>query len=195
VHNKYHNQTLRIISGKWGSRRIYFADDARIRPSSDAVRETLFNWLADDIKNKHCLDLFAGSGSLGIEVLSRGGNSVTFVDISRKILASIADNLNILDTAGEHTCKFIKQDVLKFIRNSTDKFDLAFIDAPFHTAYLQQAADSLVEYEILAAGALVYVEHERQSEFVSPASWQLYKHQRKGGLVYELYKNTSPNIA
>ena len=122
-----HNQ-LRIIAGKWRGRRIEFPAAAQLRPTPNRVRETLFNWLRDRIEGSACLDLFAGSGALGIEALSRGAESCLFVEQDRKL----AENLRVqLEFLGDSS-RVVQTSAFKFLDTADDElFDIVFADPPF----------------------------------------------------------------
>ena len=119
--------SFRIIGGQWRGRRFDFVDDGSVRPSADRVRETLFNWAAPVIREAHCLDLFAGSGALGLEALSRGAASVVFVDKQPAVTRGIAGHLNTLGAEAE----LHNDDALHYLDNTQDRFDLVFVDPPF----------------------------------------------------------------
>ena len=189
---KYKNKSLRITGGAWRSCKIRFADNPNIKPTTDFVRETLGSWLAPLIHEKMCcLDLFAGSGVLGIELLSRGAKAASFVDISARNLANIQANLAALDKNATKKCSFIKQDARRYIPQIDKHFDVIFLDPPFNTNYLNQAAHLINQHLVSATESLVYVEYSRYQEFVPPETWQLYKNKARGGVIYQLWLPSS----
>ncbi len=149
--------SLRIISGKWGSRRFKFPDIAQIRPTPDSVRETIFNWLQAYIADSICLDLFAGSGALGIEALSRGAGEVSFVDKNTKAISALKDNLIRLDAKGYQT---FNMDALKFIKQSKTVFDIIFLDPPFASDLLENTLDLITQSAIIKPDTFLCIETE-----------------------------------
>ncbi|MGD2006677.1 MAG: 16S rRNA (guanine(966)-N(2))-methyltransferase RsmD [Cellvibrionales bacterium] len=147
---------LRIIGGTWRGRKLAFPDLPGLRPTPDRVRETVFNWLAPAVQDARCIDLFAGSGALGLEALSRGAAYCDFVDISRPATEAIGDHLAALGASGRasvHCCD---------AQSATlEAADLVFLDPPFDGQLLNTTLSWLSESSLLAKGALVYVEHRR----------------------------------
>src|SRR6267142_6647216 len=119
---------VRIIGGQWRSRIVKFPPAAQLRPTPDRVRETLFNWLGQRVDGLSCLDLFAGSGALGFEALSRGASRVVMVDSDRAIAAALRDSARELGAAG---AEVVQRDALEFLGAGGEKFDLAFVDPPY----------------------------------------------------------------
>jgi len=147
---------LRIIGGIWRGRKLAFPELPGLRPTPDRVRETVFNWLAPTVQGARCIDLFAGSGALGLEALSRGAAYCDFVDISGQATKAISDHLAALgasDRASVHCCD---------AQSATlEAADLVFLDPPFDGELLNTTLSWLIESRLLAKGALVYVEHRR----------------------------------
>lgn len=177
--------TLRIVAGQWRGRLIRFADGDDLRPTPDRVRETLFNWLGQDLTGRTCLDLFAGSGALGIEALSRNAARVTFVERSRTAARAIRDALTVLDGAhGEVLCC----DALEFLRSSIaderrqGRYDVVFLDPPFATDLLAKSLPRLGP--LLAPDAVVYVE----AAALEPLGeqWTIRKEGRAGAVRFAL---------
>ena len=111
---------LRIVAGKWRSRLLPVADEPGLRPTSERIRETLFNWLASTIEGSRCLDLFAGSGALGLEALSRGAGEVVFVENSARAAAALKEAVNMLEASGARICK---ADAIKYLKSEPEPFD------------------------------------------------------------------------
>ncbi|MBL4674325.1 MAG: 16S rRNA (guanine(966)-N(2))-methyltransferase RsmD [Arenicella sp.] len=180
--------SIRIIAGQWRGRRLPVLDIDGLRPSTDRVRETLFNWLMHDIAGARCLDLFAGSGALGLECLSRGASSVVFVESDKRIASQLQQNLQILNCldGGE----VIVQSAINFLRHpAATQFDLVFLDPPFDSDLLAQAMPLLVENGWLADGALVYVEQaSKKDPEEPPQNWQDYKEGKAGYCRYTVYQ-------
>jgi 16S rRNA (guanine966-N2)-methyltransferase len=176
---------LRIVAGKWRSRLLEIADVEGLRPTSERVRETLFNWLAPMIDGSRCLDLFAGTGALGLEALSRGAASVIFVDSSRRALNVIEKNVRSLDAEGA----IIRHgDALRFLQTATPaSFDVVFLDPPFAADLLEDICWRIDEAKILAPGAMVYLERDKaQAEPSLPATWQVLRDKVAGQVRYSL---------
>lgn len=176
---------FRIIGGQWKGRKLRFIEVEGLRPSLDRVRETLFNWLQWDIRGVHCLDLFAGSGALGIEALSRGAASVQFVELHKKAADQLRKNLDLLNTDNG---SLHSGDALEFIKSQPQAFDIVFIDPPFHKGIAQQAIDLIENSQITKSETLIYIEVEQNLELVIPENWQLLKDKKAGQLLYKLYQ-------
>ena len=173
---------LRIIGGKWRSRKISFIPLKGVRPTTDAGRETLFNWLSPLIVGANCLDLFAGSGALGFEALSRGANKVVMVDASMRIISKLKENAESLQADNaEFYCAKIPERLSKIPEQS---FDVVFLDPPFSKNLVKSTCQSLENSGLLAENAYIYIEAEKylDIETVIPESWQILKH-KKSGLV------------
>jgi len=175
---------VRIIGGEWRGRRLRLAPGAAIRPTPDRVRETLFNWLQPVIAGARCLDLFAGSGALGIEALSRGAREVVFVDrdprVARQIRTALAD-LGVAEPQVQVS------EALRFLRRDALPFDVVFLDPPFASGLLAPTCALLEERGWLRDQALVYLETaRREGEPALPAGWQIRKSGRAGEVGYYL---------
>jgi 16S rRNA (guanine966-N2)-methyltransferase len=171
--------TVRIIGGHWRSRILNFPDSADLRPTPDRVRETLFNWLGQNLAGMACLDLFAGSGALGFEALSRGAASVVMVEKEARALTALRDNAKNLNAAN---LTIVRGDALEFARGIRARFDVVFVDPPYRLG-LQAPALSVVR-GLLAKGGRVYVESESALE---PArEWVALKRARAGKVHFYL---------
>ena len=179
--------SIRIISGQWRGRRLPVLEIEGLRPSTDRVRETVFNWLMYDVVGARCLDLFAGTGALGLESLSRGAANTLFVDSDKRVVSQLQQNLKTLDSldAGE----VLAQSAINFLRQpARGQYDLVFLDPPFDSNLLAQAMELLAENGWLADGALVYVEQaSKKDPEATPASWQIHKEGKAGYCRYSLY--------
>ena len=158
---------VRIIGGKWKGRKIKLPAKGSVRPSLGRVRETLFNWLAGRIEGSRCLDLFAGSGALGFEALSRGARWVALVDSDRDSVRLLKENAQRL---GASNCLVRRQSALGFLsgvsaadEGSAGPWDIAFLDPPFASGLLPKALAALRDHGPLNQGAWVYFETERRS--------------------------------
>lgn len=175
---------LRIIGGRWRGRRIGFPDGAGLRPTADRVRETLFNWLQPHIHGARCLDLFAGSGALGLEALSRGAEACIFVDRERAVADSIRANLAMLQASGAEA---IQSDALRFLDGQSRPFDIVFIDPPFSLDIIGRCCAVLDARGWLAPSALIYLEQDRSRP--QPAlvdGWSLHRQGHAGQVAYYL---------
>ncbi len=178
--------SLRIIGGEWRGRRLQFTEIEGLRPTPDRVRETLFNWLMPVITGARCLDLFAGSGALGLEALSRGAAAVTFVDSSRQVKQSIEANLALLKA---DRARVYAADALAWIQQAPpEPFDILFLDPPFRKQMLTDCCDALETRGLLAPDAYIYLEAEEELTRLNvPANWRLHRHQRAGQVQYALF--------
>ena len=171
--------TVRIVGGLWRSRILEFPDAVDLRPSPDRVRETLFNWLGQDLTGMVCLDLFAGSGALGFEALSRGAASVIMVEKNPVVLRALRDNAAKLGATG---LTVVRGDALEFARGAHSRFDVVFVDPPYRLG-LQAAALDLLR-GLLAVGGRVYV--EGNAVFEPPPGWAIFRRARAGNVHFHL---------
>lgn len=183
---------VRIIAGSHRSRLISFSDRPGLRPTGDRVRETLFNWLQLDIAGARCLDLFAGSGILGIESLSRGASWVDFVDADRRVCQDVDSNLKLL---GITNASIVCSDALSWLASHTasDAYDVVFLDPPFDSEQLEKIMDALKHTDSLSEHCKIYVECNRQQEAsvvesATAANWQQLKLKRAGEVSFMLYQ-------
>lgn len=173
---------LRIIGGQWRSRRIEFDPDGGVRPTPDRVRQTLFDWLAPLINGASCLDLFAGSGALGLEALSRGADRVCFVERGVAQLASLRAATQILDTGAR--ARLVGGDALGFLAQDSERYDVVFVDPPYDAALLPQVLAALPER--LKSMHRVYCEWRGASSPEWPPGWTVLKDKRAGQVSYAL---------
>jgi 16S rRNA (guanine966-N2)-methyltransferase len=181
---------VRIIGGRWRSRKITFPALPGLRPTADRIRETLFNWLAPYIQTTKCLDLFAGSGALGFEALSRGAASVTFVDHAAKVIESLQANAALLAATN---AEFILGECPGNMPSLVNApFDIVFLDPPFNQGLIEPAAKWLEDNQLLAKHALIYVETEiNLSPLPVPANWQVLREKHTSSLYYYLLKRNT----
>jgi 16S rRNA (guanine966-N2)-methyltransferase len=170
---------IRIIAGQYRGRRIAVPDKPDLRPTPDRVRETLFNWLGQDLSGRACLDLFAGSGALGFEAASRGAARVVMVESDRAVLRALQDSLRLI---GASQVELVPADAFAFLRASSERFDVVFLDPPFRQNALPALLDALPPH--LAPGARVYVEAPAPCE--PDESWRELKRSRAGQVSYQL---------
>ena len=186
--NRAQNQ-LRIIGGRWRGRKLPLAARPGLRPTPDRVSETLFNWLAPVIQGSRCLDLYAGSGALGLEAASRGAAGVVMVDRAGEVVGSLRDQRAILD-AGE--VEVIQADVVQWLRGSpAQAFDIVFLDPPFRQGLLSETMQLLEANGWLAADAFIYIEAEKDLQTDLPEGWVRYRSKQAGQVAYQLARRHS----
>ena len=153
------NNLLRIIGGEWRSRKLKFADVPGLRPTPDRVRETLFNWLQMQVPGSRCLDLFAGSGALGLEALSRGAREVVMVEKHPAAVQALRDNLALL---GAKNALLVHDDALRYVGRGKEQegFDLIFLDPPFRQNLLEPVLEKLFAGALLNPDGMIYLEQE-----------------------------------
>ncbi len=179
---------LRIIGGEWRGRKLRFPDVEGLRPTTDRVRETLFNWLAPVIHGARCLDLFAGSGALGLEALSRGASAVNFVDTSGQVMRSLKENLALLK---DKRATLQQVDALAYLRGEPQRFDVVFLDPPFRQGLLQPCLEQLCQGGWLAQNGRIYIEVEQElGEPVMPYGWEMVRRKTAGQVIYGLATRT-----
>ncbi|HEV7135601.1 MAG TPA: 16S rRNA (guanine(966)-N(2))-methyltransferase RsmD [Steroidobacteraceae bacterium] len=184
-------RTLRIIAGAWRGRRLRFPPSPQIRPTPDRVRETLFNWLSLRVPGARCLDLFAGSGALGLEALSRGAAHVTFVERDAAAAREIAARL---EEWGARTARVDPSDAHRFLDAAPEQpFDIAFLDPPFASALLEESAARLERGGWLADDALIYIEYPAAADPAAalPQNWARRRSKRAGDVGYHLFSRAA----
>ena len=176
---------LRIIGGQWRGRKLPFPDRPGLRPTADRIRETLFNWLGPHLQTAKCLDLFAGSGALGIEALSRGAAHCDFVDADREAITAVGLHLNTLD-ASEHST--VSGDMAEhYLRQTKGTWDIVFIDPPFDARLGESTLTLLADSERLAEASRVYFETSRsQPEAVPERLYDVLREKTAGDVCYRL---------
>jgi len=175
---------FRIIGGRWRGRRLAFAPLAGVRPTGDRVRETLFNWLQPVIGGARCLDLFAGSGALGLEALSRGAAEVLFVDRQPELVRAIENHLITLDAAGGQC---VCTDAGRFLHGPVKAFDVVFLDPPFGDVDWPRLLEELSSKGWLKGGARVYMEDSATTGRPAlPGGWVLLRSAKAGNVGYHL---------
>jgi 16S rRNA (guanine966-N2)-methyltransferase len=175
-------QTIRIIAGKWRGRKITFPDVEGLRPTPNRVRETVFNWLMPILPGARCLDLFAGSGALGFEALSRGAKEVLMFDRSKEVVDSLRANVNRLEA---QQAQIFHANIPKEWPLAGEKFDVVFLDPPFKSGLLELTLELLPA--ILAEGAYIYLESSCLS-VKYPENLLRLKEKKAGGVHYGLFQ-------
>jgi 16S rRNA (guanine966-N2)-methyltransferase len=179
---------IRIIAGQWRGRKLPVLDKPGLRPTPDRVRETLFNWLTLDLPTSRCLDLFAGTGAVGIEAASRGAPEVVLVEKDRELVHNLNQQVSRL-AASQITV--IGADALHYLKNTTPRpFDLIFLDPPFGHNLLPPTCSLLAQSGWLSPKSLIYMEMERQltPPAFLPGHWQITRNLMAGQLASYLIR-------
>ncbi len=175
---------LRIIGGEWRSRVITFDDVPDLRPTPVRVRETLFNWVQQEIIGSHCLDLFSGSGALGFEAASRGAKSVTMVENNPLACRKLQANITLLNAS---QVQLKNSDVMRFLTGDPEAFDLVFLNPPFAQHCAEQVCHVLETNAWLKPHAKIYVETPATRVLKDlPSNWQVLRHKTAGEVGYHL---------
>ena len=177
---------IRITGGKWKGKKIYFDLNDDLRPTPDRAKETLFNWLGQDLKKMYCLDLFSGTGALGFEAFSRGAEKVTFVEKNKEYLKKIEKVY--LEMSENADCDFFCSECLEWIKNNNSgtKYDLIFIDPPFNKNLIHDLLTAILEKELLSKNGQIYFEFEKKLDLEIPESLNLKKKKSLGKKSYVL---------
>ena len=181
------NGFIRIISGQFRGRKLPVNDLKGLRPTTDRVKETVFNWLMQDTRGANVLDCFAGSGGLGFECLSRFAAHATFIELNKKAAEQLKNNANTLKLDNTN---IINTSAIKHlaIENQGDKFNLVFVDPPFRKGLAEPSCHLLEQNDWLADEALIYVEVEKECTFDAPENWQVLKEKQAGQVLCRLYQ-------
>ncbi len=179
---------LRIIAGKWRSRKLPFYAEQGLRPTLNHMRETLFNWLQFEIHNKSVLDLFSGSGALALEALSRGAKNATLVELSTRNVKQLKQNLNSLKA---QNAQVICSDARQFIQQNKQPYDIIFLDPPFNQGLLNEIIPSIDTN--LKEGSKVYIEHEPNLPLAIPDTWLCLKQKQHKEFFTALYQKGAIN--
>ncbi|MDP2247777.1 MAG: 16S rRNA (guanine(966)-N(2))-methyltransferase RsmD [Nitrosomonadales bacterium] len=172
---------VRISGGEWRSRLLRFPDAPGLRPTPDRVRQTVFNWLGQDLHGLHCLDLFAGTGAMGFEALSRGAQSLVLVEKSALAYKALIENQQSLQA---DKAKLFNTDALVFLAQNQQLFDILFIDPPYNQGWLDKLLPAIASH--VAPHGLLYVEAE--FALTDLPKWQILKYGKAGNVYYHLLK-------
>ncbi len=176
---------IRIISGLWRGRKLPVHDAEGLRPTTDRVKETVFNWLAQDIPHATCLDLFAGSGGLGFEAASRQAQQVTMLEMNPVVCQQLQTNIRTLKT---DRISALNTDALAYLRQPGNPFDVVFIDPPFRKGLLDETVQLLEANGWLSPTALIYIETEKELSLpFLPVSWSLHREKIAGQVCFRLF--------
>ena len=177
---------LRVIGGDWRGRKLSFPSKRSLRPTTDRVRETLFNWLAPMVRDAQCLDLCAGSGALGIEALSRGAQHCDFVDTDQQAIDAIDQNLCSLGAADRATLRTCEADT---VVNGGARWDIVFVDPPFEAGLGNRLLSCLAASQCLRQDGLVYFETRRSApETVPEQHYEIYREKTAGDVCFRLLR-------
>lgn len=186
---------VRIIGGQHKGRRLHFPAVKGLRPTTDRVRETLFNWLQPVIHGANCLDLFAGSGALGLEALSRGAAHTTFVDSSGVVVSRLKDNLLALGMLDRS--QVLRADATRLVaREPLRTFDIVFLDPPFAAGLLEHVITGLEAGGWLSGDAVIYLEQDSSHAWPElPPNWKLFREGKAGQAAYRLLKRDTIRVS
>lgn len=188
MHNYYNNE-IKVIGGKWKGRRIAVVDDTEVRPTTNCMRETLFNWLYMMISDAVCLDCFAGSGALGIEALSRGANKVTFLEYNIICVTTLLKTLRSLQALSYS--EVIYTDTLFWVKKLKRVYDVVFIDPPFKSNIIPELVGLLEKYNLFRRKAWIYIEISKNQGVWGnkciPSYWILKCRKISRNVKYYLY--------
>lgn len=177
--------TVRIIGGKWRGRKLKVIPHSPLRPTSSRTRETLFNWLTPSIVNANCLDLYAGTGALGLEALSRGAAQVIFVESNRQCYTQLTAVIKQLDTASKAAT--YNMDALKYLQSGKQQkpFDIIFLDPPYDNTLLLTTLEILATSNLITADSLIFIESNKEIEL---NNWQVLKSKQAASVYFSLLK-------
>ena len=182
---------LRIIGGRWRGQKLAFPDRPGLRPTGDSVRESVFNWLGHSLHGARCLDLFAGSGALGIEALSRGATHCDFVDTDGEAATYIDRHLGRLDA--KHCGTAHCTPASDFLGAASRTWDIVFVDPPFDARVGESTLMSLQSGQHITANSWIYFETSRSNpEAVPETHYEIFRDKTAGDVRYQLLKQRSP---
>jgi len=181
---------VRIIGGVWRGRKLPVYDLEGLRPTTDRVKETVFNWLAHDIPSSSCLDLFSGSGSLGFEAASRHAKDVVMIELNKKVADQLKNNVETINAPNIH---IINTNAFSFLDQlPSSRFDIVFIDPPFNKGLLDDVFSKLDSQSWLNDNALIYIESEKEWVPTNvPIHWSLHKEKHAGQVSFRIYQKHS----
>ncbi|WP_105169190.1 16S rRNA (guanine(966)-N(2))-methyltransferase RsmD [Pseudoalteromonas sp. T1lg23B] len=185
--NNQNDGVIRIISGQFRGRKLPVKDVAGLRPTTDRIKETLFNWLMQDTRDATVLDCFAGSGGLGFECLSRFAKQACFIELDRQAAEQLNTNISTLKLTNATVINGNTLDVLSR-ENEQTPFNLVFVDPPFRKDLAQLCCTLLEQNNWLSSDSLIYVEVEKELEFSAPLGWQILKEKQAGQVLCRLYQ-------
>lgn len=178
---------IRIISGQFRGRKLPVNDLEGLRPTTDRIKETVFNWLMQDTREANVLDCFAGSGGLGFECLSRFAKDATFIELNKQAAEQLKKNISTLKLENAHV---INNSAIDFLssQNQGLNFDLVFVDPPFRKGLAEPSCQLLEQNNWLSDNALIYVEVEKECTLNAPENWHILKEKQAGQVLCRLYQ-------
>jgi len=180
---------FRIIGGQWRGRKLGFSDEPGLRPTPDRVRETLFNWLQPVICGARCLDLFAGSGALAFEALSRDAHNVTLIDANPNVIKTLNKNIELLNIENTHLILADATKICASENRQQQNFDVVFLDPPYNKDLITRCCDGLEKNNYLAPVTYIYIEAEHQiTEAMLPDTCSVLHSKKAGNVNYHLIK-------
>lgn len=184
--NKSTRQSVRIIGGQWRGRRLSFPVVEGLRPTSDRIRETVFNWLQPHLPGAVCLDLFSGSGALGFESASRGAEKVDMIELDLQAYKQLQANKIMLNA---EQCALFRQPAQQFLTQSATTYNIVFLDPPFEANLWSEMINLLTQRNVLQQGSLVYLEYSKyQNVDQLSDNWHLIKDKQAGDVKYCLFE-------
>ncbi|QCI20188.1 16S rRNA (guanine(966)-N(2))-methyltransferase RsmD [Buchnera aphidicola (Brachycaudus cardui)] len=173
-----------IISGKFKGRKISFNNILNVRPTTNRIRETLFQWLSKYIKNSRCLDCFAGSGALGLEAISRGAAFLTLLEIEKKTFFTLQSNIKKLNI---NNLELIHTNAFSWLNKTGKPYDIIFIDPPYHQGLVEKTIVVLEKQRWIKKTSIIYIEKEKNQDLIIPKHWILYKKKTTNHIECYLY--------
>lgn len=188
---KRSTNTLRIIAGQWRNRKLSFPDAPGLRPTTDRIRETVFNWLQTRIPGARCLDLFAGSGAMGLEALSRGAAQVDFVEQSGQVIQQLTENLKILQADNAAT---FHTDARHYIQHCEQQYDIIFVDPPYDARLLGECLALISTHPLASPGCVIFLEDNQPLQktlalLAKDLPYSLLKEKKAGNVYYGLLES------
>lgn len=183
------HSNIRIIGGKWRSRKVSFKTKDMLRPTPDRVRETLFNWLAPYIVDSICLDLYAGSGALGLEAISRGADQVIAVEYDQENAVQLEENQKVLQATN---LRVLNKNVIEWLQGSPIVADIVFVDPPYKLHLLEPTLNLLENNGWVRANSLIYFEQDTPfSPAALPGTWSIWRQSKAGNVYYYVAQKES----
>tara|TARA_B100001063_G_scaffold105549_1_gene98505 strand:+ start:47 stop:637 length:591 start_codon:yes stop_codon:yes gene_type:complete len=186
------NLKVRILSGSWRGKNVTFLDKEDLRPTKNIIRETLFNWIQEDVKDSICLDLFAGSGVLGFEAASRGARKVYMIDIDTDITNHLSTQKKELNANNVYISN---SSAFSFLKNLKENFNVIFLDPPFSKEIINEIIRKLSLMKEISDKCKIYIElpYKKNNEFMleTPDNWNLLKSKKTGEVVYLLFQHNA----
>ncbi|ANZ22278.1 16S rRNA (guanine(966)-N(2))-methyltransferase RsmD [Buchnera aphidicola (Diuraphis noxia)] len=178
------NGKVYIVSGKLKGRKISFTSAVNLRPTTNRIRKTVFEWLTKYIKHARCLDCFAGSGALGIEAISRHAEFLTFLEIRKQTIMNLKNNIHTLNI---HNLEIIHTNTLNWLKKHGTPYDIIFIDPPYHTGLIQLTLELLEKNKWVKKNSLIYIEKAKGKSLSLSKNWILHKKKITNDIEYYLY--------